>query len=103
MSLTKTVLIPTLLALGLAGCVQNRPHLGSDFGVMVNQNRVAQIADPDARYPQEVISDGARVGLAIQRYRTGQTIPPSDIGASTIGVSASSGGGGGGGGGAAPK
>ena len=86
MSLTKTMLIPTLLALGLAGCVQGREHLSSDFGAIVNQNRVAQIADPDARYPQEVVSDGGRVGLAMERYRTGKTIPPSDIGASGIGA-----------------
>lgn len=86
MSLTKTMLIPTLLALGLAGCAQSRAHLGDDFGAIVNQNRVAQIADPDARYPQEVVSDGARVGLAMERYRKGETIPPTDIGASQIGA-----------------
>jgi hypothetical protein len=96
MSLTKTMLIPTLLALGLAGCAQSRAHLGSDFGAIVNQNRVAQIADPDARYPQEVVSDGARVALAMERYRTGKTLPPADLGASSIGVTS-------GGGGASPK
>jgi hypothetical protein len=86
MSLSKTLLIPALLALGLAGCVESRAHLGSDFGVAVNQDRVAQVADPDARYPREVVSDGARVGLAMERYRTGKTIPPSDIGASKVGA-----------------
>jgi type IV pilus biogenesis protein CpaD/CtpE len=86
MTLSKTLLIPALLALGLAGCVESRAHLGSDFGAVVNQNLVAQIADPDARYPQEVVSDGARVGLAMERYRTGKTIPPSDVGASKIGA-----------------
>jgi type IV pilus biogenesis protein CpaD/CtpE len=86
MSLTKTLLIPTLLGLALAGCAQSRSHLSSDFGAVVNQNRVAQIADPDARYPQEVVSDGARIGLAMERYRTGKTIPPTDIGASEIGA-----------------
>jgi len=91
MSLTKTMLIPALLALGLAGCAQSQAHLGSDFGAVVNQNRVAQIADPDARYPQEVISDGARVGLAMERYRTGTTIRPSDLGASEIGAGSGAG------------
>jgi hypothetical protein len=86
MSLTKTILIPALLALGLAGCVQSRPHLASDFGAIVNQNRIAQITDPDARYPQPAVSDGARVGLAMERYRTGKTVPLSDVGASTIGA-----------------
>ena len=99
MSLTKTLLIPTLLALGLAGCVQSRQHLSSDFGAIVNQNQVAQVADPDARYPQEIVSDGARVGLAMERYRTGKTIPPTDIGASKIGAGSSAGAGAG----AAPK
>ena len=90
MSLIKTTLIPTLLAIGLAGCVQSRVNLGDDFGAIVNQNRVAQIADPDARYPQEVISDGARIGLAMERYRTGKTIPPADLSTSDI-VSAGAG------------
>lgn len=101
MSLTKILLIPTLLALGLAGCIESRTHLASDFGAIVNQNRVAQIADPDAQYPQEVVSDGGRVGLAMERYRTGKTIPPSDVGASDIG--AGSGAGSGAGAAAAPK
>jgi hypothetical protein len=98
MSLTK-LLIPALLALGLAGCVESRAHLGSDFGVALNQDRAAQIADPDARYPQEVVSDGARVGLAMERYRTGKTIPPSDVGASKVGAES----GGGAGAGMSPK
>ena len=49
---------------------------------------MAQIADPDARYPQEVISDGARIGLAMERYRTGKTKPPSDLSASSVGADA---------------
>ena len=96
MTPTKILLIPALLALGLAGCVQSRPHLASDFGATVNQNRVAQITDPDARYPQPAVSDGARVGLAMERYRTGKTTPLSEVGASTVGA-------GGAGAGAAPK
>ena len=95
MSPTKTILIPAILALALAGCANKPAHLGSDFGLAVNQNVVAQIADPDARYPQEVVSDGARAALAMERYRTGKTIPPIDLSASTIAVSS--------GGGASPK
>jgi hypothetical protein len=96
MTPTKILLIPALLALGLAGCVESRTHLASDFGAIVNQNRVAQITDPDARYPQPVVSDGARVGLAMERYRTGKTVPLSELGASSVGA-------GGAGVGAAPK
>ena len=94
MSLSGTVLpvryrsmaSPTRAPSETAGCVQSRAHLASDFGATVNQNRVAQIADPEARYPQEVVSHGGRVGLAMERYRTGKTIPPSDIGASEVGA-----------------
>lgn len=85
---TSRLLVPALLALGLGGCVESRHHLGADFGAVVNQNQVAQIADPDARYPQEVVSDGARVGLAMERYRTGKTIPPVDLGASEASLGA---------------
>jgi hypothetical protein len=99
MSLTKTLLIPALLAIGLAGCAESQRHLGSDFGAVVRQNQMAQIADPDARYPKEVVSDGARLGLAMERYRTGRTIPPSDVGASAL----SAGSGAAPGAGAAPK
>jgi hypothetical protein len=91
MGLLKTMLIPALLALVLAACVESRQHLGREFGAVVNQNRVAQIADPDARYPLALVSDGARVGLAMERYRTGKTIPPSDVGASDIGAGSGSG------------
>jgi hypothetical protein len=84
MNLAKTLLIPALLAFGLSGCVASRTHLGTDFGAAVNQDRLAQIADPDARYPQAVITDGARLGLAMKRYQTGTTIAPSDTGASSV-------------------
>lgn len=87
MSLPKSLLIPALLALGLSGCVESRVHLSQDFGLAVRQNEVAQIADPDARYPADPIADGARVGLAQQRYRTGLTIPPATTSASEIGIS----------------
>lgn len=90
MSLTKTMLITSLLALGLAGCVQSRAHLGEDFGAIVNQNRVAQIADPDARYPQEVVTDGARVALSMERYRAGKTIVPADLSTSNVAATTSS-------------
>ena len=78
----------------LGGCVESRTHLGADFGYAVDQAVVAQIADPDARYrgTHAPGSDGARVGLAQERYRTGKVTAPSAT-ASTINSTASSGGG----------
>ena len=92
MRLAKPLLIATALALGLAGCVESQQHLSQDFGSAVRQDRVAQIADPEARYKGVPApgSDGARVGLAQERYRTGKVIAPSDASASEIGASSSS-------------
>jgi hypothetical protein len=85
------LLIATALSLGLAGCIESRMHLSDDFGSAVRQDQVAQVADPDAHYKGVPApgSDGARVGLAQERYRTGKVIAPSEAGASTIGASGS--------------
>ena len=92
MRLAKPLLIASALALGLAGCVESQQHLSYDFGSSVRQNEVAQIADPDAHDKGVPApgSDGARVGLAQERYRTGKVIAPSETGASTVGISSSS-------------
>jgi type IV pilus biogenesis protein CpaD/CtpE len=92
MSLAKIMMLTVALG-GLAGCVQSQKTLGSDFGVAVRQDVAAQIADPDARYPADTSTDGARVGLAQDRYRTGKSIQPSTgtmtVGGSTGGAGAS--------------
>jgi type IV pilus biogenesis protein CpaD/CtpE len=89
MRLAKPLLIATALTLGLAGCVESQRHLSQDFGSAVRQDVVAQVADPEARYKGVPApgSDGARVGLAQERYRTGKVIAPSEAGASTVGAS----------------
>lgn len=62
---------------GLCGCLVSQIHQSRDFGVAVSQNVVAQITDPDHRYPATPPpSNGARAVLAQKRYRTGTTIPP---------------------------
>ena len=73
-----------LAGASLSGCAYSYPHLSSDFGALVRQDEVAQIADPEAHYKGDPApgSNGARVGLAQERYRTGKVIPPSPIGTS---------------------
>ena len=89
-----------LLAAGmLGGCVESQVRISPDYGVAVNENIKAQIADPDAHYtgtPQPA-SNGVRTAAAQRRYVNGTVIAPASGGTS----SSSSGGGGGGGGTAA--
>jgi hypothetical protein len=90
MRFAKLAPVSAVLGLALGGCMVSQPHLSSDFGSAVRQDVMAQIADPDARYKGDPApgSDGARVGAAQERYRTGKVIPPAASGASTIGASA---------------
>jgi hypothetical protein len=98
-SMIKTGLAVTaivVLAGSLGGCVTARLHLADDYGQAVRQNVVSQVDDPDAKYLgiPEGGAHGARVGLAQDRYVSGQVIPPAAT--STSSVSA-------GGGGSSPK
>lgn len=87
MGFAKTVAIGTILVAGLSGCVASQRHLSADFGSATRQNIVSQIADPDARYKGDPApgSDGRRVGLAQERYRTGKVIEPVAV-ASKVGA-----------------
>lgn len=89
MNVVKLLAVTAVLGAGLSGCVQSQVHLSDDFGYAVRQAVVAQIADPDARYRGDPApgSNGARVGLAQERYRTGKVTPPSAT-ASTISATA---------------
>jgi hypothetical protein len=76
-------------ASGLSGCVVSQIHQSADFGQAVRQNVVAQITEPNPRYPgPPPPASGARAVLAQARYRTGATIPPVAT-ASEIGLSGS--------------
>src|SRR3954468_10489536 len=90
MTFAKMVLISAVLGPALSGCMVSQPHLSADFGSALRQDVVAQIADPDARYKGDPApgSNGARVGLAQERYRTDTVTPPAATGASKIGASA---------------
>lgn len=83
----RTTAVFLLVGAGLSGCVQ-AGSLNPEFGQAVRQHVAAQIADPDARYvgDPDPGSNGARVGLAQQRYRTGTVIKPTPAAASKIGV-----------------
>lgn len=76
-----------LVGLGISACAQSSLRISSDFGNAVNQDAVAQIADPDAHYEGTPApgSNGARVGLAQKRYQSNQVIQPSVGGASKVG------------------
>lgn len=97
MSLLKLRLIAVAALLAgaatLGGCIETT-RLSPDYGEAVRQNVAAQVADPDAHYAGTPApgSNGARVGLAQDRYEKGKVIPPSDTGASSITVGGSSGG-----------
>ena len=65
------------LSATLSGCATGAP-LNKHFGEALREDLRAQIADPDARYKGDPDpgSNGERVGLAQERYRTGKVITP---------------------------
>jgi hypothetical protein len=75
------------LSPALSGCAQSSLRISPDFGNAVNQDLVAQIADPDAHYAGTPApgSSGTRVGLAQKRYDTNQVIQPATTTASGAG------------------
>lgn len=76
---------------GLGGCVYSQVHQSDDFGAAAHQDIVAQIANPNPRYPgPPPPSNGNRAELAQFRYRTGTTIP-AVAEASSIGMAGDSG------------
>lgn len=70
----------------LSGCAQSQLHLSQDFGRAFHESTLAQIADPDARYEGLPApgSNGSRVGLSQERYRTGKVIQPKPATTTTI-------------------
>lgn len=75
-------------AAALGGCA-SQPTLSDDFGRALRENMLAQIADPEPPWANRAPppTDGARIGAAIERYRTGKTIKPKPAKASDVGVS----------------
>ena len=74
-------------AAALGGCMIPKEQLSSDFGRALHEDLLAQVDDPDrAHTGPPPPADGARVGLAMERYRTGKVIKPQPATASKIGV-----------------
>lgn len=95
------LVVAVCLSPALSACTQSSLRISPDFGNAVNQDLVAQIADPDARYLGTPApgSSGMRVGLAQKLYDTNQVIPPAATtasGAGSIGKADNGAGGGGG-------
>lgn len=71
-----------ILAAGLAGCseyLDRRDGLSVQSGNAVETNKVAQMVDPWSRASADrnIAFNGAVMGSAVERYRTGRVIPPS--------------------------
>jgi hypothetical protein len=88
-SCAKTLFVAVLLGSGLCGCADNnRETISPYFGQALRQDLAAQIADPDAHYRGDPApgSNGARVALAQERYRTGKVFAPIAANASDVGA-----------------
>ena len=82
---TRRAALIVLVGLGLSACAQSSLRISPDFGNAVNQDAVAQIADPDAHYEGTLApgSSGPRVSLAQKRYQANEVIQPSAVTASS--------------------
>lgn len=74
---------------GLAGCIYPQEPLDVDFGRALHEDLVAQITNPEATYGPQPPADGARAGLAMERYQAGEVIKPQPLTASQVGGPAS--------------
>ena len=83
------LLLVTASALALAGCVQTKLHQSNDFGRSLAFDLKQQIP-PTPQYAGVPApgSDGARVGLAQERYARDRIIQPSTLSSSKIGIDA---------------
>jgi type IV pilus biogenesis protein CpaD/CtpE len=85
MSMFKILAITAGVA-GLAGCAyQDSTTEYPGFGDAVRQNNAVMIIDPNPAGAQvtDIDMDGARAGLAIDRYRAGKVIPPKTLSTTT--------------------
>ncbi len=82
----KNILFAAVVPLVLAGCVQQgQEHLGPGFGDSVAHNKARHIIDPTPVYAGQVLLDGKRSALAMDRYEKGEVITPRDLRTSTLG------------------
>ena len=80
--------LSALGALALTACATHDVNIASDFGRAIEFDQRAQIANPDPHYVGRVApgSDGARVALAQDHYRTGKVVISPNVAASKIGA-----------------
>lgn len=74
-------------SLGLTSCSSNKGPLNEGFGDAVNQNAAVHIMPPKYAAVKDIDMNGNRAGLAMDRYKTGNVIPPSSEGTSSLGDS----------------
>jgi type IV pilus biogenesis protein CpaD/CtpE len=76
MNIDRLCIALMLAPLGLAACTP----VDTGFGDSVKSNAAAQVIDPDPRYDTAMADvAGARVGPAIERYRTDKVKVPKGI------------------------
>ena len=82
------LLLVAASALSLAGCVQTKLHQSKDYGRSLAFDLKQQIPSPTPEYAGLPApgSDGARVGLAQERYARDRIIQPSALGSSKVGA-----------------
>ncbi|MEH6526549.1 MAG: hypothetical protein V7723_10800 [Sneathiella sp.] len=83
----KTLIISAIaiVSLGLTACSSNKGPLNEGFGDAVNQNTAVHIIPPKYAAVKDIDMNGNRAGLAMDRYKTGNVIPPSTESTSSIG------------------
>ena len=65
-----------LAGLLLAGCTSTTEPLSPSFGQAVNANIAAQVINPNPVHDDPTLTDGQRIGNAVQRYRTNRVYTP---------------------------
>jgi type IV pilus biogenesis protein CpaD/CtpE len=87
----KLVLL-TLVAAGLAGCINPSPVVDNNFGKAVNAAKAQQIINPDASLNRDPVAgvDGQAADAAMNRYHRSFVQPPITPNVFNIGVSSGS-------------
>jgi type IV pilus biogenesis protein CpaD/CtpE len=65
-----------LTSLGLFACADPHQPLSPDFGNAVKANIAAQVVNPQPAMTGPNMSDGQRIGNAMDRYRTNKVYKP---------------------------
>ncbi len=82
------LVLSTLIAVGLVGCVNPAPKLDDNFGKAVNAAKAQQIVNPDASLNTDPVAgvDGKAADAAMSRYHRSFVQPVATPNVFTIGV-----------------